>query len=152
MRVLTQAGANLGRLLPSLVAGSHISDTFKLRHPYIDFDFDKMVMEADSVFLLKALGTGLELKGQMVKTTMGPKTVSTLAARLPGLMRVAGGLPQGVVRGGGMGGRAGVEHHPRPCGGVRGAAGACGHMLQPATAHPLQPVRCRGAAGRAVRR
>ncbi len=37
----------------TLVPGSPVTDTFTLRHPFIPFEYDKMVMEADSVFLLK---------------------------------------------------------------------------------------------------
>lgn len=37
----------------TLVRGAPLTDTFTLRHPFIPFEYDKMVMEADSVFLLK---------------------------------------------------------------------------------------------------
>ncbi|KAG2499523.1 hypothetical protein HYH03_002469 [Edaphochlamys debaryana] len=68
---IVQAGSVVTRLLGStLLPGSPLSATFKLRHPYIPLEHGRMVLEADSLFLLKALSSGLELKGQMVQTTM----------------------------------------------------------------------------------
>ncbi|KXZ51386.1 hypothetical protein GPECTOR_12g348 [Gonium pectorale] len=66
-----QAGSVMSRLFgETLTRGSPVGDTFKLRHPYIPLEYERMVVESDSLFLLKALLTGLEFKGQMVKTVM----------------------------------------------------------------------------------
>ncbi|GLI69453.1 hypothetical protein VaNZ11_014066 [Volvox africanus] len=68
---VVQCGRVMARLFnKSLTLGSLVTDTFKLRHPYIPFEYDKMVLECDSLYLLKALQTGLEFKGQMVQTSM----------------------------------------------------------------------------------
>ncbi|GFR46278.1 hypothetical protein Agub_g7832 [Astrephomene gubernaculifera] len=68
---VVQAGSVMTRLFGStLTHGSAITDTFTLRHPHIPFEYDRMLLESDSLFLLKAFQTGLEFKGQMVKTNM----------------------------------------------------------------------------------
>ncbi|GIL96581.1 hypothetical protein Vretimale_2365 [Volvox reticuliferus] len=68
---VVQCGRVMARLFnKSLIPGSLVTDTLKLRHPYIPFEYDKMVLESDSLYLLKALQTGLEFKGQMVQTSM----------------------------------------------------------------------------------
>ncbi|PNW71315.1 hypothetical protein CHLRE_16g649050v5 [Chlamydomonas reinhardtii] len=80
-----QAGAVLRRLFSSLTPGSAVSDTFKLRHPFIPFEWDRILLEADTLFLLKALESGLELKGQMVKTQMPDGTPALLFLGSPRL-------------------------------------------------------------------
>ncbi|GLC52309.1 hypothetical protein PLESTB_000607500 [Pleodorina starrii] len=69
---VVQCGRVMGRLFgdTTLTRGSLVSDTFKLRHPYIPFEYERMVLESDSLFLLKSLEKGLEFKGQMVQTSM----------------------------------------------------------------------------------
>jgi len=39
-----------------------------MRHPYTDYDFDKMAEMGNSHFLLRSIITSTELKGQMVPT------------------------------------------------------------------------------------
>lgn len=46
----------LRRLFSSLTPGSAVSDTFKLRHPFIPFEWDRILLEADTLFLLKVCG------------------------------------------------------------------------------------------------
>ncbi|EFJ46683.1 guanylyl and adenylyl cyclase family member [Volvox carteri f. nagariensis] len=68
---VVQCGRVMARLFgKTLTRGSPVSDTFKLRHPYIPFEYDKMVLESSSLYLLKSLETGLEFKGQMVQSSM----------------------------------------------------------------------------------
>jgi len=40
----------------------------QMRHPYTDYDFDKMAEMGNSHFLLRSIITSTELKGQMVPT------------------------------------------------------------------------------------
>ncbi len=58
-------------MFPTLVPGSALTDTFGLRHPYVALDFETIVREhLNNSFLLKADSNGLEIKGEMIATTM----------------------------------------------------------------------------------
>lgn len=51
---VVQSGRVMARLFgKTLTPGSLMTDSFKLRHPYIPFEYDKMVLERDSLYLLK---------------------------------------------------------------------------------------------------
>lgn len=50
--------------------GHHLTDTFKLRHPYVEIQFEKMLEASNNVFLLKAVIGGLELRGQMLRVPL----------------------------------------------------------------------------------
>lgn len=63
----------LSRLYPdTLQPGKLLSETFRLRHPYVDLDFDKLAAAAHSVFLFTALKNGMEIKGQLAPMVMPP--------------------------------------------------------------------------------
>jgi guanylate cyclase soluble subunit beta len=66
-----QCGAVLHRMYPTLVPGSHLRDSFKLKHPYVALDYELIAKEQlNNSFLLKSNANGLELKGQMILTQM----------------------------------------------------------------------------------
>ncbi|EFJ47487.1 guanylyl and adenylyl cyclase family member, partial [Volvox carteri f. nagariensis] len=74
---VVQAGAALMRLFPDLTAGTHLADTFQLRHPYISLEYDTIISELNNAFLLKAKATGLEVKGQMLPVPLLPPHCSS---------------------------------------------------------------------------
>jgi guanylate cyclase soluble subunit beta len=70
-RVL-QCGSALQRLFPDTLAlGAHIQDTFRLRHPHVEYGYDAMVADANTSFLLTAHSNGMELKGMIFPTDAG---------------------------------------------------------------------------------
>ena len=67
-RVL-QCGHALQRLYPeTLKAGTHVQDTFRLRHPHIEYAYEPMVKDANTSFLLSSHANGMELKGMILPT------------------------------------------------------------------------------------
>ena len=70
-RVL-QCGHALKRLYPdTLKAGSHVGDTFRLRHPHIEYEYNAMVADSNTSYLLTAHTNGMELKGMIFPTDAG---------------------------------------------------------------------------------
>ena len=67
-RVL-QCGHALQRLYPdTLKTGTHVQDTFRLRHPHIEYEYEAMVKDANTSYLLTAHTNGMELKGMIFPT------------------------------------------------------------------------------------
>lgn len=65
-----QTGSALQRLFPETLArGTHIKETFALRHPHIEYGYDAMCKDSSTSFLLTAgNGEGMELKGMIFPT------------------------------------------------------------------------------------
>lgn len=78
---VVQCGAVLARLLPELAQpGATLHDHFSLRHPYVSMTYGTIAAELNSVFLLKSLANGMELKGQMVLTSAAGATAKDAPA------------------------------------------------------------------------
>ncbi|KAG2492149.1 hypothetical protein HYH03_009640 [Edaphochlamys debaryana] len=71
---VVQVGRALARLYPDMRPGRLLSDFFALRHPYIPINFDRIAAKQDSLFVLRSWDNGLELKGQMLVTSMPADT------------------------------------------------------------------------------
>ncbi|PNW71807.1 hypothetical protein CHLRE_16g688901v5 [Chlamydomonas reinhardtii] len=67
---IVQVGRALLRMYPGMKPGRRLSEFFTLRHPYFEMSFERVKERLDSVFVLKALCNGMELKGQMTHMLM----------------------------------------------------------------------------------
>ncbi|KAG2492150.1 hypothetical protein HYH03_009641 [Edaphochlamys debaryana] len=67
---VVQVGRALARLYPDMRPGRLLSDFFAVCHPYIPLDFERILERADSLFVLRSLRNGLEVKGQMLCVNM----------------------------------------------------------------------------------
>jgi guanylate cyclase soluble subunit beta len=64
-----QCGHALQRLYPdTLKVGTHVGDTFRLRHPHIEYQYEAMVADTNTSYLLTAHSNGMELKGMIFAT------------------------------------------------------------------------------------
>lgn len=59
---IIQTGSVLKRLFPELKPGAAVPETFKIKHPYVPFEYDRILDSDNNVFLLTGHRTGLELK------------------------------------------------------------------------------------------
>lgn len=77
-----QVGYVLAKLYPDM-AGQLLSETFRLRHPYVDLDYDKLSAAAHSVFLFSATKNSMEIKGQLCPMVLPPDQVGSTRGFYP---------------------------------------------------------------------
>jgi diguanylate cyclase (GGDEF)-like protein/PAS domain S-box-containing protein len=63
---LTHIGESMQQLCPELALNAVISQFFWLRHPNIAFEFEAVLQEQRSLFLLESLSTQQQFKGQLL--------------------------------------------------------------------------------------